>query len=184
MVRLDDNIEAQVMKTLLKKVRHMLRKRMRSIMLVLYSKFILGGYGSFKFLKGVNAYKMNLQGEYNVSVIFKVSNLFLFNVGDDSRLNSFEERGDDVILAMTLKDLLGVSIRYILRPKMKWIQEEFNGLSQETWVKKVQIYQSRPLSTFQVIYEDESITDTILIGLELDICTFPTLCGKPVNSSR
>jgi hypothetical protein len=37
---------------------------------------------------------------------------------------------------------------------------------------------------FQVIYEDESISDTITIGLELDICTFPTLCGRPVNSSR
>jgi len=135
MVRLDDNTEAQVMKTFFKKVRHMLRKRMRSIMLVLYSKFMLGGFGSFRFLKGVNAYKMNLQDEYNVSVIFKVFNLFLFNVSDDSRSNSFEERGDDVILAMTLNDPLGVSIMYILRPKMKWIQEKFNGLSQKTWVK-------------------------------------------------
>jgi hypothetical protein len=39
--------------------------------------------GSFKFLEGVNAYKMNLQGEYNLSVIFKVSNLSLFDASDD-----------------------------------------------------------------------------------------------------
>jgi hypothetical protein len=39
--------------------------------------------GSFKFLEGVNAYKMNLEGEYNFSVIFKFSNLSLFDASDD-----------------------------------------------------------------------------------------------------
>jgi hypothetical protein len=46
-----------------------------------------------------------------------------------------------------------MSIGSIIRPKLKWIKKEFHGLSQEAWVKKVQIYQSRPLSTFWVIYE-------------------------------
>jgi hypothetical protein len=50
-----------------------------------------------------------------------------------------KERNNDVVLAMTLKYPLGVSIWSILRTKMKWIQEEFNGLSQEAWVQKVQI---------------------------------------------
>jgi hypothetical protein len=40
---------------------------------------------SFRFLKRVNAYKVDLQDEYNVSAIFKVSNIFLFDVGDDPR---------------------------------------------------------------------------------------------------
>jgi len=40
---------------------------------------------SFRFLKRVNAYKVDLQDEYNVSAIFKVSNLFWFDVGDDPR---------------------------------------------------------------------------------------------------
>jgi hypothetical protein len=44
---------------------------------------------------------------------------------------------DDVILAMTSNDPLGVFIGSIMRPKMKWMQEEFIGLSQEFWVKKV-----------------------------------------------
>jgi hypothetical protein len=35
----------------------------------------------------------------------------------------------DVILAMTSNDLLRVSIESILRPKMKWIQEESSWLS-------------------------------------------------------
>jgi len=57
------------------------------------SKLMLRGDDSFRFLKWVNAYKVSLQGEYNVSVVFKVSDLSLFDVGDNSRLNSFEERG-------------------------------------------------------------------------------------------
>jgi len=58
----------------------------------------------------------------------------------------------DAILATTFKKSLGVSIGS-LRLRMKCIQEEFNELSQEAWVKKVQIYQVRPLSTLWVIFE-------------------------------
>jgi hypothetical protein len=46
----------------------------------------------------------------------------LFDVVDDSRLNPFEERGDDAILEMKLNDSLEVSNGSILRPNMKWIQ--------------------------------------------------------------
>ena len=31
--------------------------------------------GSFRFLEGVNAYKVDLQREYNISIIFKVSTI-------------------------------------------------------------------------------------------------------------
>ena len=55
------------------------------------SKLILRGDDSFTFLEGVNAYKVDLQGEYNVSTTFKVYDLSLFDVGDDSRSNHFEE---------------------------------------------------------------------------------------------
>jgi len=82
------------------------------------SKLMLRGDDSFRFLEWVNAYKVSLKGEY-VSVVFKVSDLSLFDVGDNSRLNSFEERGDDVILATTSNDPLRVSIGSILRPKTK-----------------------------------------------------------------
>jgi hypothetical protein len=40
---------------------------------------------------------VDLPGEYSVSTTFNVSNLSLFYVGDDSRLNPFEERRDDAI---------------------------------------------------------------------------------------
>ena len=48
-----------------------------------------------------NAYKIDLPGEYNVSAIFNVSDLSLFDVGSDSRLNLFEERGNDTTAQVT-----------------------------------------------------------------------------------
>ena len=47
------------------------------------SKLMIREDGSFQFLEGVNANKVNLQGEYNISAIFKVSNSYLFDVSDD-----------------------------------------------------------------------------------------------------
>ena len=40
---------------------------------------------------------MNVQEGYNVSVIFKVPNLSLFDVSDDSRSDPFDKKGDDVM---------------------------------------------------------------------------------------
>ena len=42
-----------------------------------------------------NAYKIDLAGEYNVSTTFNVSNLSLFDVGDDSWTNLSKEGGSD-----------------------------------------------------------------------------------------
>jgi hypothetical protein len=55
--------------------------------------------GSFQILERINdnTYKVDLLSEYDVSATFNVSNLSLFDVGEDSRSNSFEERGDDAI---------------------------------------------------------------------------------------
>jgi hypothetical protein len=54
----------------------------------------------------------------------------LFDVGDDSRSNSFEERGDDAIQA--LKDPLEVPIGLVTRLRAKRFKEAFNGLLQDT----------------------------------------------------
>jgi hypothetical protein len=75
---------------------------------------ILRGDGSFTFLEGVNAYKVDLQGEYNVSAIFKVYDLSLFDVGDDLRSNHFEEIWDVVILA-TMSNYKTLSWRTIIK---------------------------------------------------------------------
>jgi hypothetical protein len=55
--------------------------------------------GSFQILERINdnTYKVDLLSEYDVSATFNFSNLSLFDVGEDSRSNSFEERGDDAI---------------------------------------------------------------------------------------
>ena len=42
-----------------------------------------------------NVDNMDLPGEYNVNANFNVSDLFPFNVGEDSRRNLFEERRND-----------------------------------------------------------------------------------------
>ena len=53
--------------------------------------------GPFQILEKINdnAYKVDLPGEYNVSSTFNVGDLSLFDVGEDSRSNPFEERGND-----------------------------------------------------------------------------------------
>jgi len=61
------------------------------------SKLQPRGDGPFQILERINdkANKIDLRGEYGVSATFNVSYLTLFDVGDDSRLNPFKERGDD-----------------------------------------------------------------------------------------
>ena len=63
------------------------------------SKLMLRTGGSFQILERINdnTYKVDLLSEYDVSATFNVSYLSLFDVGEDSRSNFFEERGDDAI---------------------------------------------------------------------------------------
>ena len=53
--------------------------------------------GPFQVLEIINdnAYKLDLPGEYNISATFNVSDLSPFDVGDNSKTNPFEERGND-----------------------------------------------------------------------------------------
>uniref|UniRef100_A0A2N9EWA1 CCHC-type domain-containing protein n=1 Tax=Fagus sylvatica TaxID=28930 RepID=A0A2N9EWA1_FAGSY len=55
------------------------------------------GDGPFQILEKINdnAHKVDLPGEYKVSATFTVSDLSPFDVGEDSRSNPFEERGND-----------------------------------------------------------------------------------------
>jgi len=66
------------------------------------SKLHPRGDGPFKVLEriGDNAYKLDLPGEYQVSVTFNVADLSLFDVGSNSRTNSFQEEGDDSSMDM------------------------------------------------------------------------------------
>jgi purine-nucleoside phosphorylase len=59
----------------------------------------------FQIIKKINdsAYKMEFPNEYSVSATFNVSDLSLFNVGDNLRANPFEERGNDMIASFNIK---------------------------------------------------------------------------------
>jgi hypothetical protein len=78
-----------------------------------------------------NAYKLDISSEYNISATFNVSDLSPFNVGDDSRTNSFEERETDENQQALLKDLFHVPVGPITRVRFKMIKEALSGLIQE-----------------------------------------------------
>jgi hypothetical protein len=99
------------------------------------SKLHPRGDGPFQVFERINdnAYKLDLPGEYNISATFNVSDLSLFDVGDDSWLNLFEERGNDENQQAPLKDSLHVSVGPITRARSKKIKKALNGLIQEIW---------------------------------------------------
>jgi hypothetical protein len=91
---------------------------------------------SFQILERINdnAYKVELPGEYGGSATFNFSDLTLFDVGDDSRSNPFEERGDDEDQPNTKRnhanDPLEVPIGPITRARATKVKEALNGLIQ------------------------------------------------------
>ncbi|XP_042972946.1 uncharacterized protein LOC122304748, partial [Carya illinoinensis] len=90
------------------------------------------GDGPFQILEKINdnAYKVDLPSEYNVSATFNVSDLSPFDVGEDSRSNPFEERGNDGNQGgATLKDPLQIPDGPITRSRAKKIKEAMQGLS-------------------------------------------------------
>jgi hypothetical protein len=90
--------------------------------------------GSFQIIERINdnAYKVDLPGEYDVNGTFNVSDITLFDVGDDSRLNLFEKRGDDEDQPNTKRnhanDLLEVPIRPITRAEADKLKKVLNEL--------------------------------------------------------
>ena len=81
-----------------------------------------------------NASKVDLSGEYDVNATFNVYNLTLFDVGNDSRSNPFEERWDDEdqpnIKHNYANDPLEVPIGPITKARAKKLKEALNGLVQ------------------------------------------------------
>ena len=68
-----------------------------------------------------NAYKLDLSSEYNISATYNVSDLSPFDVGDDSRTNPFEERGNDEN-QQEFNDLLHVLVGPITRARSEKIK--------------------------------------------------------------
>jgi len=82
------------------------------------SKLQPRGDGPFQILERINdnAYKVDLPGEYGVSVTFNISDLTLFDVGDDSRSNPFEERKDDADQPNTKRNHANDPLEVPIRP--------------------------------------------------------------------
>jgi hypothetical protein len=94
------------------------------------SKLHPRGDGPFQVLARINnnAYKLDLPGEYNISATFNVYDISPFDVGDDSRTNPFEERGNDGNQQASLKDPLHVPVGPITRARSKMIEEAISEL--------------------------------------------------------
>eukprot|EP00257_Ricinus_communis_P016673 XP_015574920.1 uncharacterized protein LOC107261271 [Ricinus communis] len=118
------------------------------------SKVLPMGDGPFQVIERINdnAYKLDLPGEYNESASFNVANLSPFDIGEDSRMNPFEEGGNDVNHNTKLQDSshepstnirskptpwdpLHIQSGPITRSKAKCIKETLNGLIQDIWAK-------------------------------------------------
>ena len=84
-----------------------------------------------------NAYMIDIPGEYgNISATFNVSDLSLFHVGDDSRMNPFKERGNNENVAPqegSRKDLLHIPRGLILRAKTKRMKDALTLLIEDIW---------------------------------------------------
>jgi hypothetical protein len=74
-----------------------------------------------------------MQGWYNISATFNVSDLSPFDVGDGPRTNPFEERGNVENKQASLKDPLHVLVGPITRARSKMIREALSVLIQEIW---------------------------------------------------
>jgi len=111
---------------------------------------------------------VDVPSEYGVTAIFNVSDLSLFDVGDDSRLNPFEERGDDAI--QPSKDPLEVAVGPVTKLRAKKFKEAFNGLLQEIWAKVdfKRICNNKEQALINLIHVQEGLVDgtkTITQGL-------------------
>ncbi|KAH9686162.1 Endonuclease [Citrus sinensis] len=105
------------------------------------SKLLPRGDGPFQVVARINdnANKLDLPSEYNVSATFNVSDLSPFDVGEDSRTNPFEERGNDENhQGNTIKssnDPLHIHGGPITRARAKKMQAALNGLIEKIWIE-------------------------------------------------
>ena len=97
------------------------------------SKLHPKGDGPFQVLARINdnAYKLDLPSKYNISATFNVSDLSLFDVANDLRMNPFEERRNDENQQAPLKDQLHVPVRPILEQDPRISKKHLMG-----WFKR------------------------------------------------
>ena len=70
---------------------------------------------------------MDLPSKYNISATFNVSDLSLFDVANDLRMNPFEERRNDENQQAPLKDQLHVPVGPILEQDPRISKKHLTG---------------------------------------------------------
>ena len=98
------------------------------------SKLMPRGDGHYQIIDRINdnAHKVDLLGEYGISVIFSVSDISLFDPGDDSRSNHLRREG---MVRSKHQDPLEVLVGLVTRRRAKKFKEAFNGLLLDSWAK-------------------------------------------------
>ena len=102
------------------------------------SKLLPRGDGPFQVLEHVNdnAYKLELPGEYNVSVTFNITDLSPFDTGDDLRSNPFQEEGNNANHGASPIEQIQVPTGPVTRARAKKFKEVINGLILELWTQE------------------------------------------------
>ncbi|XP_035541481.1 uncharacterized protein LOC118344569, partial [Juglans regia] len=124
------------------------------------------GDGPFQILEKINdnAYKVDLPGEYKVSATFNVSDLSPFDVGEDSRSNPFEERGNDRNQGgPTLKDPLQVPDGPITRSRAKKIKEAMQGLGYEVVIPRCVFRGLSPIREIEHYVDLVTVSSALLL---------------------
>ena len=115
------------------------------------------GDGPFQVIERINdnAYKLDLPGEYNISATFNVADLSLFDAGDDSRTNPFQQGGNDENLSSpTSKDPLHVPVGPITRLRATKIKQAMQGFMQ-AWMDEYSSARSKTQFSMHDKLEDE-----------------------------
>ena len=119
------------------------------------------GDGPFQVLEGINdnAYKLDLLDEYNVSATFNVTNLSLFDVGDDLRKNRFQEGNDGGMTREWSTKPPEIPLGPMTRAKAKRFKEALNVLILDAIVEEVHMFNSK---------KETNMVHVIKVNLDLD----------------
>ena len=83
-------------------------------------------------------------GKYNVSVTFNVTNLSLFDIGDDLRTNPFQDEGNDGGMSKEWSaDPLEIPLGPMTRARAKRFKEAVNVLIRDAQVKEAHVFNSK-----------------------------------------
>jgi len=117
-----------------------------------------------------NAYKIDLLGKYSVSDTFNVSDLSPYDAGEDSRLNTFEEREDDENQELKFnqpqeptqinnsKDALQISSGPITRSRAQKLKEALIGFIQDILTAQTKSkIELKPNHVLNLIWADDGI---------------------------